>query len=46
MLGIVENILIYFVGSGWAPVGTFAIMLVFLLIRPQGLFGVLVQDKA
>ena len=46
LLGIVENILIYFVGSGWSPVFIFAIMLVFLLVRPQGLAGILVQEKA
>jgi branched-chain amino acid transport system permease protein len=46
ILGIVENLLIYFIGSGWAPVVTFVIMLAFLLIRPQGIAGVIVQDKA
>jgi len=46
ILGLVENFLFLFIGSGWSPVMTFAIMLVFLLIRPQGIAGVLVQDKA
>jgi branched-chain amino acid transport system permease protein len=46
MLGIVENVLIYYIGSGWAPVITFGIMLVFLLVRPQGIAGKIVQDKA
>lgn len=46
ILGIVENLLIYYVGSGWAPVFIFVIMLAFLLIRPRGIAGVLVQEKA
>lgn len=46
LLGLVENLLIYFIGSGWAPVFTFLIMLGFLLIRPQGITGTIVQEKA
>lgn len=46
ILGVVENLLIYYIGSGWAPVFTFIIMLAFLLIRPQGIAGVIVQEKA
>ena len=46
LLGIVENVLIYYVGSGWTPVCLFALMLGFLLVRPQGLFGVIVNEKA
>lgn len=46
ILGILENVLIYFIGSGWAPVVTFIIMLAFLLVRPQGIAGVIVQEKA
>lgn len=46
LLGIVETLLIHFVGSGYTPVFTFLIMLVFLLVRPQGISGSNVQEKA
>lgn len=46
LLGIAENILIYYVGSGWTPVFVFVIMLVFLLVRPQGIAGIIVHEKA
>ena len=46
LLGVLENVLYYFIGSGWTPVVTFVIMLTFLLIRPQGIAGVIVQEKA
>ena len=46
LLGIVETLLIFFLGSGWAPVATFVILLAFLLLRPEGLLGVIVQEKA
>lgn len=46
ILGVVENLLFLYIGSGWSPVVMFVIMLIFLLVRPQGIAGVLVQDKA
>lgn len=46
LLGITENVLLYFIGSGWSPVITFSIMLAFLLVRPQGIAGVIVTEKA
>jgi branched-chain amino acid transport system permease protein len=46
LLGIVEIFLISLVGAGWAPVFIFVIMLVFLLLRPRGISGVIVQEKA
>lgn len=46
LLGILETILISTIGSGYAPVFTFLIMLAFLLIRPQGLAGSNIQEKA
>lgn len=46
MLGITETLLIHFVGSGYAPIFIFAIMLVFLLLRPKGIAGSNVQEKA
>ena len=46
LLGIVETALISQVGSGYTPVFTFLIMLVFLLVRPQGIAGSNIQEKA
>jgi len=46
LLGLTETLLINFVGSGYAPVFSFLIMLAFLLIRPQGIAGSNVQEKA
>ncbi len=46
LLGIVEVALIGVVGSGWMPACVFVIMLVFLLVRPRGIAGVIVQEKA
>ena len=45
-LGVVEIFLIGLVGAGWSPVVIFVIMLVFLLLRPRGISGVvIVQEK-
>lgn len=46
LLGILETALISTVGSGYAPIFTFLIMLVFLLVRPQGISGSNIQEKA
>ncbi|GAA4296620.1 branched-chain amino acid ABC transporter permease [Anaerocolumna aminovalerica] len=46
LLGLLETILIFFIGSGYAPVATFLIMILFLFIRPQGIAGKSVQEKA
>ena len=46
LLGVVEIFLIGAVGAGWAPVFIFFIMLIFLLLRPRGISGVIVQEKA
>jgi branched-chain amino acid transport system permease protein len=46
LLGVVEIFLIGLVGAGWSPVVIFVIMLVFLLLRPRGISGVIVQEKA
>lgn len=45
-LGLVEVFLISTIGSGLSPVVIFAIMIVFLLVRPQGFAGVSFADKA
>jgi len=46
LLGVVEIILIDLVGAGWSPVFIFVIMLIFLLLRPRGISGLIVQEKA
>ncbi len=46
LLGIIEVFLIITIGSGLAPVVIFVIMVLFLLIRPQGFAGVSFTDKA
>ena len=46
LLGVVEVTLIGLVGSGWTPACVFVVMLVFLLVRPRGIAGVIVQEKA
>ncbi len=46
LLGIVEVGLIGMVGSGLMPACVFVVMLVFLLVRPQGIAGKIVQEKA
>jgi branched-chain amino acid transport system permease protein len=46
LLGLVETMLINFVGSAYAPIFEFLIMLVFLLVRPRGIAGSNVQEKA
>lgn len=46
LLGIVEVVLIGLVGSGLTPAFVFLVMLSFLLVRPQGISGKIVQEKA
>ena len=46
LLGFLETILLSTLGSGYSTIATFAIMLVFLLIRPQGIAGSNIQEKA
>ena len=46
LLGVVETGLLSVLGSGYSTIATFAIMLVFLLLRPQGIAGSNVQEKA
>ncbi len=45
-LGVLEIFFISWVGAGWAPVFIFVVMLAFLLVRPRGIAGVIVQEKA
>lgn len=46
LLGVVETILLSVLGTGYNTIATFAIMLVFLLLRPQGIAGSNIQEKA
>jgi branched-chain amino acid transport system permease protein len=46
LLGMTETLLTNAVGSGYTPIFTFIIMLVFLLVRPQGIAGSNIQEKA
>ena len=46
LLGLVETLLLSIMGSGYSTIATFAIMLVFLLLRPRGIAGSNVQEKA
>ncbi|MGE5598328.1 MAG: branched-chain amino acid ABC transporter permease [Bacteroidota bacterium] len=46
LLGLIEILLIRLVGSGISPVFLFIIMLLFLLLRPRGIAGSNVQEKA
>lgn len=46
LLGLIEIFLIQTVGSGISPVFIFMILLAFLLIRPRGIAGIHVQEKA
>lgn len=45
-LGLIETLLLATLGSGYSTIATFAIMLLFLLVRPQGIAGSNVQEKA
>lgn len=45
LLGIVEIILTYFLGSLSTPIILFGIMLVFLFVRPEGISGKFAKDK-
>ena len=46
LLGILEIFFISWVGAGWSPVFVFVVMLAFLLVRPRGIAGIVVQEKA
>ena len=46
LLGLTETILLSMLGSGYSTIATFAILLVFLLVRPQGIAGSNIQEKA
>jgi len=39
LLGVVENLGIYYIGGGWQEVSAFLLLTVFLLFLPQGMFN-------
>ena len=43
-IGLVENLGIWFLPSGYKDVISFTILFVFLLLRPKGIFGVKMRD--
>lgn len=47
LLGMLEVWLIWIdgIGAGWAPVVVFLVMIVFLIVRPQGIAGRITQEK-
>lgn len=46
LLGIVEGGTVDLAGSSWQPAASFVLLIVFLLARPQGIFGKPVVDRA
>lgn len=46
LLGLTETVCLFVFGSGYSTIVTFGIMLVFLLVRPQGIAGSNIQEKA
>lgn len=39
IIGVVENLTVQFIASGWRDVVAFAVMVAVLIVRPQGLLG-------
>jgi branched-chain amino acid transport system permease protein len=39
VIGVVENLTVQFIASGWRDVVAFAVMVVVLIVRPEGLLG-------
>jgi branched-chain amino acid transport system permease protein len=46
ILGLATGLTVYFIGSNWIDVATFGLLLLVLLVRPNGLFGRLEVDRA
>ena len=45
-IGLVENLGIWFLPSGYKDVISFSILLLFLLFRPRGILGVRMRDDS
>jgi branched-chain amino acid transport system permease protein len=46
LLGVAEGLTLYFFGSSWQSAAAFVLLLTFLLLRPQGIFGKPQVDRA
>lgn len=46
LLGILETLLTAWIGTGLTPVGVFIFTMLFLAVRPQGISGSLISEKA
>ena len=45
-MGVIEVLLTYFFGATVTPIGIFLVMLAFLIFRPQGIAGIVQDQKA
>jgi len=39
ILGLVESLVATYIGASWAPLAAYVILILILVIRPEGLFG-------
>lgn len=39
LIGLFEQGVVWFIGAGWRNAATFILLFIFLLVRPQGIFG-------
>lgn len=46
LLGLMEVVITYLLGSTWVPIFSFGITIAFMVFRPQGLAGKRIEDKA
>ncbi len=46
LLGLIESVITYTLGSTWVPIFSFGITIAFMVFRPQGLAGKRTEDKA
>ena len=46
LLGVAETVFLSVLGSGYSTIAVFVIMLIFLLVHPQGIAGSNIQEKA
>lgn len=46
LLGLIEVIITYVLGSTWVPIFSFGITIAFMVFRPQGIAGKRTEDKA
>ena len=46
IIGLVENIGIWYLPSGYKDAIAFVILIIFLIFRPKGIFGVKTREEA